>query len=129
MRMGRAKNGNGAIAAVIVVAILAIGFLGFSPKILQENIETVKMKIEDGLEVISTKSYQICSNVRWSEIKAAGVKVTETSFDGFMQLCQRLALDIGNLRVYADVELRLLWVYSPSSDGTSDSEVYYVQFT
>ena len=124
MRVIRPKKGNGAIIVVIILAILAIGFLGFSPKVLQENIEIIPMKIEDGLEIISTKSYQICSNAKWSEIKAAGIKITETSLNGFLQVCERVALDLGNLKVYADLECRLLWVYSDSDA----SEAYYVQF-
>jgi len=52
------------------------------------------------------------------------VKATEMGLDGFLQICERLALDFGNLDVYLDFECRLLWVYSE----TDNSEVYYVQF-
>lgn len=66
-------------------------------------------------------------SVRTSNGQKSGLlekKATEMGIDGFMQVCERLAFDFGKLRVYADIECRLLWVCSEADN----SEVYYVQF-
>ena len=128
----RATEGKSSIVVVLAVAlVLVLSFsLGISsPKQVEEELVGVKMKFEEGLEIIKSRSYKICSNVRWNEMQAAGIKITETSLKGFFQICERLALNLGNLQIYADFEARVMWVYSDSSDRGADTEVYYVQFT
>jgi hypothetical protein len=123
--LGKANQGKGSAIMVFVFLILSIATLGFiNNGEISNKLTGIVMTMEEGMEIVSSKSYEICSNVKWSEIKATGVKVTEMGLDGFLQVCERLALDLGNLRIYADVECRLLWIYSE----TNNSEVYYVQF-
>lgn len=83
-----------------------------------------KMKVEDGIQVITQKGYQVCENVRIEQIKAAGIKFTQESWDGFLQICDRLVLSLGQLTVYADIEARVIFVYGDSTD----SQAYYVTF-
>ena len=113
-----------------MLAAILIGFLGFgfNQGNLQANMQKLKVTVNDGIQIIQTKSYPVFTDVSWTEIKAAGFKVTQTSLDGFLQLCQRLSVNLGNFKVYADVECRVLWVYCPSQDATN-AEAYYVQFT
>jgi hypothetical protein len=131
-RIRKSKDGNAAIVAVLAIA--AVFFLAsllgiHSLNDAQNELDDVQMNFEQGLQVVETKTYNICYNVQWSEIKAAGVKITETSLKGFLQLCERLALNLGNLKVYADVEARVMWVYADPSHGGNDLDVYYIQFT
>lgn len=122
---------EGKMSMIMVLGIgLAMGLLliriPLPPKV-EEELTGVKARFEDGLEIITSKTYTVFTNVKWSEIKAAGIKITETSFKGFLQICERLALNLGNLKIYADIEARVMCVYSNSSEN-ADTEVYYVQF-
>jgi hypothetical protein len=83
------------------------------------------MKINDGIQVISKKGYQITENVKFEQIKAAGIKFTQESWNAFLQICDRLVLSWGHLTVYADIEARVMFVYSASSQP---QEAYYVTF-
>ena len=85
--------------------------------------------MEEGIEIVNSKSYRLSSNVKWNRIKAAGIKIKETSLKGFLQICERLALDLGSLQLYVDFEARVMWVYSDPSTTEADREAYYVQFT
>ena len=129
----RASEGKSSIAIVMLAVALLLALssaLGISsPKQVEEELVGVKMKFEEGLEIIRSKSYRICNNVKWNEMQAVGIKITETSLKGFFQICKRLALNLGNLQIYADVEARVMWVYSDTSNGGVDTEAYYVQFT
>lgn len=123
--MEKANQGKGSVVMIFVFLILSLNILGFiKNEEISNKLTEIVMNIDEGIEIVSSKSYEICSKVKWLEIKATGVKATEMGLDGFLQVCERLALDLGNLKVYADVECRLLWVYSDSDA----SEAYYVQF-
>lgn len=113
--------------SIVISSSLMFGFI--KPEDVKDEMVDIGMKLEDGLEIVMTRSYQVCSDVKWSDIKATGMKLTETGINGFLQICERLALDFGNVKVYADFEWRLLWVYSESPDTMGATEVYYVQFT
>lgn len=121
MRMMNRK-GNSALhyAVIIIAVILALQFV-----VGVDVFSGVKMKIDDGIQIISKKGYQITENVRFEEIKATGVRFTEESWDAFLQICDRLVLSWGHLTVYADLEARVMFVYSKSSE-TQDA--YYVTF-
>jgi hypothetical protein len=129
----RASEGKSSIAIVMLAVALVLALssaLGISlPKQVEEDLVGVKTTFEEGLEIIRSKSYKICSNVKLNEIQAAGIKITETSLKGFFQICERLVLNLGNLQIYADFEARVMWVYSDTSNGGADTEAYYVQFT
>ena len=64
-------------------------------------------------------------NVRFEQIKAAGVRFTKESWDTFLQICDRLVLSWGHFTVYADIEARVMFVYSTSSEP---QDAYYVTF-
>lgn len=98
------------------------------PPEVKDELGGIEAKFDDGLEIIKSKTYAVSNDIKWSEIEAAGIKITETSFKGFLQICERLALNLGNLKIYADVEARVMWVYSNSGEN-ADTEAYYVQFT
>lgn len=83
--------------------------------------------IEQKIEVLTKKGYQLSSNVRLEDIKATGLRLTQESWDGFVQICERLVLQLGNLRVYFDIEARVMFVYSEQTAVVSQ-EAYYVQF-
>jgi hypothetical protein len=128
----KANDGKTAIVAVLVIALVlslssSLGI--FSLNKIEDKLSSVQMKLEEGIELIKSKSYSICSNVEWTEIQAAGIKITETSLKGFLQICERIALSLGNFKVYADFEARVMWVYADPSNAGADSEVYYVTFT
>jgi len=129
----RASEGKSSIAIVMLAVALVLALssvLGISlPKQVEEELVGVKMKFEEGLEIIKSRSYRICSNVKWNEMQATGIEITETSLKGFFQICERLALNLGNLQIYVDFEARVMWIYSDSSNGGADTEVTYVQFT
>jgi len=121
----RANKGKSSILIVLAIAIVLASTFGISlPKQVEERLVGVKMKLEEGLEIITNKSYMVCDNTKWSEIKAAGVKRTETSLKGFLQICERLAFNLGNLQVYADVEARIMWVYADTSNEGADTQEY-----
>lgn len=128
----RANEGKSSAVIVLAVALVLVlsSSLGISSlNQAEEELIGVEVKLEEGLEIIKSKSHKICSNVKWSEIKAAGIKVAETSLKGFLQICERLTLNLGNLQIYVDLEARVMWVFSDSSNEEADTEVYYVQFT
>lgn len=104
--------------AVAIVMVIQFG-LGI------DLWSAAQMKIADGIQVISKKGYQITENVRFEQIKAAGIKLTKESWDGFLQICDRLVLSWGRLTVYADIEARVMFVYNTSSQP---QEAYYVTF-
>jgi len=128
----RLGTNEGKASIVMILGIgLVMGLLLTKiplPPEVREELTDIEATFEDGLEIITSKTYTVFTNVKWSEIKAAGIKVTETGLKGFLQICERLALNLGNLKIYADIEARVMWVYSNSSSETADTEVYYVQF-
>lgn len=131
-RMLKANDGKTAIVAVLAIALVlslssSLGIFSFNK--IEDKLSGVQMKFEEGLELVKSESYSINSNVKWTEIQAAGIKITETSLKGFLQICQRIAFNLRDLKVYADFEVRVMWVYADPSNGGADSEVYYVRFT
>lgn len=126
---GQAKKGKSSIIFVLALLALLVFLFDFPlPKLIEENLGSIGISFEEGLEIIKSKSNRVCSNVRWTEIQAAGIKVTETSLKGFIQICERLVLDLGNLQVYADVEARVMWIYSNPSEKATDTQVHYIKF-
>ena len=127
--ISRANKGKSSIIIILALAVVLSSIFGISlPKQVEEKSVGVRMKFEEGSEIIKSKSNTICSNIKWSEMQAAGIKITETNLKGFLQICERLTLDLGNLQIYADLEARVMWVYSEPSNEGADTEVYYVQF-
>ena len=127
MHANEGKSSTVVVLAVALVLVLS-SYGGISLNQVTDELVGATVKLEEGLEIIKSRSYEISGNVKWNEIKAAGIKVTETSLKGFLQICERLALDFGNLRIYVDLEARVTWVYSDPSNEEADTEVYYVQF-
>ena len=123
----RANQGKSSVMIVLVLSVvlsssIALGII--EPEDVAEDFLGYVATFEEGLQIISNKSYELSTNLKWSDIKTAGVKISNMSINGFLQVCERLVLDLGNLKVYADFECRLLWVYSEANNP----EVYYVQF-
>jgi hypothetical protein len=106
---------------IVVIAVLLIIQLGLGVDLLTRT----QMKISEGIQIISRKGYQIMENVRFEQIKAVGIKITQESWDAFLQICDRLVLNFGHLTVYADLEARVMFVYNTSSQP---QEAYYVTF-
>lgn len=129
MRANEGKSSIVIVLAVALVLVLSSSLHISSLNQIEEELVGVKMKLEEGLEIIKSKSYKICGNVKWNEMQAAGIKITETGLKGFVQICERLVLNLGNLQIYVDLEARVMWVYSDSSNEGANTEVYYVQFT
>jgi len=128
----RASEGKSSAIVILAVASMLVlsSSLGISSlKQVGEELVGVKTKFEEGLEIVKSESYEVCTNVKWTEMKAAGIKMTETSLKGFLQICERLVLNLGNLQIFVDLEARVMWIYSDSSNGGADTEAYYVQFT
>jgi len=121
MRITR-RNGNSFVSYVIVVAIvlLSIQFI-FAVDVLGP----LQKKISDGIEIISKRGYQINENISFEQIKAVGIKLTQESWEAFLQICDRLVLSFGHLTVYADIEARVMLVYDTSSQP---QQAYYVTF-
>ena len=118
------------VFVLVVVLVMALSSsLGISSLNQVEEFIGVKVGFEEGLEIIKSQSHEISTHVKWNEIRAAGIKVTETSLKGFLQICERLALNFGRLRIYVDLEARVTWVFSDPPNEEADTEVYYVQFT
>lgn len=115
------------ILTLAIVLTLSSSFGVFSLNRAAELIG-VEVNLDEGLEIIRNRSYRICSNVRWDEMKAVGTRLTEQSWKGFLQICERLVFDLGNLQIYVDVEARVMWVYSDPSNEGANAEAYYVQF-
>lgn len=106
------------IAMVFLALLLTTTIMGFSDS--QEGLD-------EKIQIITKKGYQVCSNLKFEDIKAAGVRITQVSWEGFLQNCERLVLQFGNLRVYFDIEARVMFIYSdPTTIGSQ--EVQYVQF-
>ncbi|MEM2129054.1 MAG: hypothetical protein QXZ70_00495 [Candidatus Bathyarchaeia archaeon] len=130
VRMLKANDGKTAIVAVLAIALVLSSSVGiFSINNIGDKFSNIEMRLEEGIEIIKSKSYSISSSVKWTEIKAAGIKTTETSLKGFLQICERIAVNLGNFKVYADFEARVMWVYDGASNVGADSEVYYLKFT
>jgi hypothetical protein len=115
------KRGSSTLGyLVVVVAIVLTIQLGLGVDLLS----TVKTKVTDGIQIILEKGYDLCEYVKFDQIKAAGIKLSEKSWDAFLQICDRLVLNFGQVKVYADIEARVMFVYGDSSQ----QEVYYATF-
>lgn len=128
MRVNSGKSPIGIILALALVLVLSSSFGISSLNRVTEELIGIEMRLEEGLEIITSKSYRVCNNVRWNEMKAGGMRLTEESWKGFLQICERLVFELGNLQVYVDFEARVMWVYSDSLSEEADTEVHYVQF-
>jgi hypothetical protein len=118
--MRRSSNSPLSYVAVIIGVILFLE-LGVGIPILG----TLQMKMTEGIQIISKKGIQVLENVKFEQIKTAGIRLTQQSWEAFLQICDRLVLSLGHLTVYADIEARIMFVYNPSSQP---QEVYYVTF-
>jgi len=105
--------------------LIASTLLGFP---LLDELYGLKMSLNDGIEIIENKGYFTSGNVKWDEIRAAGVRITEQSWESFLQICERLAIDLGQVQIYLDLEARIMFVYANPANHESENEVYYVQF-
>jgi hypothetical protein len=118
----RIRRGNSFFGyVVVIVAIILIIQFGLGLDLWS----AAKMKIDQGIQIISQRGYQISENIKFEQIKAAGIKITREAWDGFLQICDRLVLSLGHLTVYADIEARVMFVYNTSSQP---QEAYYVTF-
>jgi len=116
------RKGNSSLTFIVAVAMTII-FLQVVVGI--DVLNSVQMKIEEGIEIISKKGFQLVETVRFEQIKAAGVKLFPQSWEAFLQICDRLVANLGFLTVYADIEARVMFVYNTSPQP---QEVYYVTF-
>lgn len=107
------------IIAIVSSMVISTTIFGMQP---------LDVAFEEGVEIIRSQGYPINENISWNEIKAAGIKVTETSWKGFGQFCERFVAEFGNFKVYIDAEVRVLWVYADPTASQADTEAYYVQF-
>lgn len=122
MRKKNKRSGNSSfsfVAAVIAVVFVLQFVIGI------DVIGQTRMKIDEGIQIISKKGYQITENVSFEQIKAAGIKLTQQSWEAFLQICDRLVLSFGHVTVYADIEARVMFVYDASSQP---QQAYYVTF-
>ena len=117
-------NSAGSMAVLAMAIVLSFSIL--IPQL--QDMFGVKISWEEAIEFIKRTDHPINENMRWQEIKAAGIKVTETSWKGFLQICERLVIDFGNFRIYIDGEARIIWVWADPSAPESEKEAYYVQF-
>ena len=126
----RGNDGRSSMVFILALALVLTlsSSLGIFSLDQAAEVIGVEMNLDEGLEIIRNTSYRICSNVRWDEMKAAGTRLTEQSWKGFLQICERLVFELGNLQIYVDVEARVMWVYSDPSNEGANAEAYYVQF-
>lgn len=110
---------------IFAIALFVATLLGIP---LFKELSSLQATLEEGLEIIESKGYWISHDVKWIEMKAAGIKLTEKSWKGFLQVCERLAVNFGHLQIYLDLEARVMFVYADPSSPQSDREAYYVQF-
>jgi hypothetical protein len=115
------------VFAIAITLVLSSSLGIFSLSQIEEELIGAKIRLEEGLEAVKKKSYKFNENVRWEEIKAAGFRTNEKSWQAFMQVCERLVFEFWNFRVYVDCEARVMWTYADPSNP--DSEIYYVMFT
>lgn len=121
----------GSIPFGLAVAIVLVSFTLLGFPIISSNVDQltgINFALDDGIEIIKSRSYEISTNLKWDEIKATGIKVTEKSWKGFLQTCERLIVDFGNVKIYLDLEIRVMFVYAEPTANESETEVYYVQF-
>ena len=88
----------------------------------------LSIQLDEGVEIIRKKGYEINDNVVLSDFQAAGFKLTETSWNGFLQLCKRLRADIGAFTICLDIEARIAFVYDPQT-SSEDREIHYLKFS
>jgi hypothetical protein len=110
---------------IVVVALVTCTLLGIP---LFNELSSLRTTLDESVEIVESEGYWISYNVKWNEIKATGIKLTEKSWKGFLQVCERLAVNFGYLQIYLDLEARVMFVYANPSDPQSDREAYYVQF-
>lgn len=118
-------NSATAFALAVAIVLVASTLLGIP---LVDQLFSLKTTLDEGIEIVKSKGYWISSNLKWHEIKAAGMKTTEKSWKGFLQICERLAVDLGYVQIYFDLEARVMFVYADPADQESDREAYYVRF-
>lgn len=112
-------------ALAVAIVLIASTILGFP---LLDLMTRFEIDLDEGIEIIRNESYEISTNLKWNKIKAAGIEVTEKSWKGFLQICERLVMDFGNARIYLDLEARVMFVYADPTASQSEKEAYYVQF-
>jgi hypothetical protein len=120
--MIRNKGGNSGLAFLVgAIAVILVVQLGLGVNLWS----AAQMKIDNGIQIMSEKGYQISENVQFEQIKAAGFTVTKESWSGFLQICDQLDLNFGHLTVYADIGAQVMFVYDTSSQS---QQAYYVSF-
>ncbi len=107
--------------ALILSLVVVFGITGMLPGLLQ-------VSFDEGVEIIRKKGYEINDNVVLSDFQAAGFKLTETNWNGFLQLCKRLRADIGAFTICLDIEARIAFVYDPQT-SPEDREIHYLRFS
>ena len=111
---------------IITIAFFIVSTTSISlPNIINSFFDVT---FDEGIEILKSKGYQITNNLKWNEIFTAGIKTTESSWNGFLQVCERIVLDLGNLQVCVDLEARVMFVYAESTESESEKQVYYIQF-
>lgn len=118
-------NSATAFALAVAMVLVSSTLLGIP---LVDQLFSLKTTLDEGIEIVKSKGYWIGPNLKWNEIKAAGIKTTEKNWKGFLQICERLAVDLGYVQIYLDLEARVMFVYADPADQESDREAYYVQF-
>ena len=118
-------NSTTLFALAVAVALIASMVSGIP---LLDQLIAFKATLDEGIEIVKNRGYNINDNLKWNEIKAAGIKITEKSWKGFLQICERLAVDFGQVQIYLDLEARVMFVYADPAGNESDKEAYYVQF-
>ena len=114
------KRGKNNLPFVLALVVVMLGITGTLPRLLQ-------VSFDEGVEIIRKKGYEINDNVVLSDYQAAGFKLTETSWNGFLQLCKRLRADVGALTICLDIEARIAFVYDPQTPP-EEREIYYLKF-
>jgi len=118
--MSTRGNTSAAVALALAIVVVASAVLGI-------NIphEATQWTIDQCTTIIRERGYEICENVKFEQIKVAGLRIAEKGWEVFLQICDRFVVSLGNLKVYLDLEARVMFVYSSPADA---SDVYYVQF-
>ena len=109
-------NSTTSFALALAIVLAASTFLGIPLfDSIIDRFTDIEVAFEEGIEIIKSEGYPINNNVKWNEIKAMGIKLTEVSWKGFLQICERLVVDFGNFQIYLDLEARVMWVYADPS--------------
>lgn len=72
--------------------------------------------LEIGIEIVKSRGYELNGEVSLTQVEA-NLRVSDRPMKEFLRLCETMLSEDGVVRVFSDMEAKVLFLVSPDSDG------------